>query len=77
MVSFRGQGRGRGGTLILSYISRFGTLLEVQNFEFHFFWGGGGGGGVRKTNMFWGMMNFFLVFRRAISMHFGKCVWGC
>ena len=28
---------GMGGTLILSYISRFGPLLEVQNFEFHLF----------------------------------------
>ena len=41
-----------GGTLILSYISRFGPLLEVQNFQFHFFWGGGGG---RKMNLFGGM----------------------
>ena len=42
------------GTLILSYICRFGPLLEVQNFEFHFFFWGGGG---RKIdNMFWGMM---------------------
>ena len=59
MVSFRRRGGGGvGGTLILSYISRFGLLLEVQNFEFHFFlWGGGGGGGVRKiNNLFWGMM---------------------
>ena len=33
---------GGGGTLILSYISRFGRLLEVQYFAFHFFFGGGG-----------------------------------
>ena len=32
-----------GGSQILSYKSRFGPLLEVQNFEFHFFVGGGGG----------------------------------
>ena len=51
-------GGGEGGTLILSYISRFGPLLEVQNFEFHFFFFfGGGGGGVRKINsMFSGMI---------------------
>ena len=49
------------GTLILSYICRFGPLLEVQNFEFHFFFWGGGG--VRKiNNMFWGMMLLWIIF---------------
>ena len=36
-----------GGTLILSYISMFGPLLEVQNF-FFFLGGGGGGRGSEK-----------------------------
>ena len=44
------------GTLILSYICRFGPFLEVSNFELQFFAGGGGVGKVRKINMFWGMM---------------------
>ena len=35
------------GTLIISYISRFGPFLEAQTFEFHFFLGGGGVG-IRK-----------------------------
>ena len=36
-------GEGWGGTLILSYISRFGPFLKVQNFELHFLeWGGVG-----------------------------------
>ena len=41
---------GGGGTLILSYISRFGPLLEVQNFEFHFYFLGGGGEGGGQKN---------------------------
>ena len=51
-----GGGVGWVGTLILSYISRLGPLLEVQNFEFHFFWGGGGAGVRKINNMLWGMM---------------------
>ena len=47
IVSFQRGGGGGGGwysNIILPYISRFGRLLEVQNFAFHFFLGGGGGG---------------------------------
>ena len=36
-------GEGWGGTLILSYISRIGPFLKVQNFELHFWRGGGVG----------------------------------
>ena len=50
-------GEGWGGTLILSYISRFGPFLEVQNFNYIFLEEGGGWvGKVRKINMFGGMM---------------------
>ena len=40
-------GEGWGGTLILSYIGRFGPFLKVQNFELHF-WRGEGSGGSDK-----------------------------
>ena len=44
MVSFRRGGGGGGvSTPILSFISRFGPLLQVQNFDFNFSLGGGGG----------------------------------
>ena len=43
---------GRGCTLILFYISRFGPFLEFQNFEFHFYGGGGGRGG-QKNKYVW------------------------
>ena len=68
-----GAGGGLGGTLILSYISRFGPpLLAAQNFEFQFFLGGRG---VRKiNNMFWGMVKLLIIFWMfwgVISIHFG------
>ena len=53
---------GGGGTLIFSYIRRFGPFFWVQNFEFQyfffffFFFFFGGGGGVRKMNIFGGII---------------------
>ena len=40
--------RGRGGTLIFSYIHRLGLFFGVQNFEFNYFWG------FQKNEFFWG-----------------------
>ena len=34
-----GGGGGGGGILIFSYIRRLGSFLEVQSFEFQYFWG--------------------------------------
>ena len=33
------RGGGGGGGTLLSYISRLGLFLGVQNFEFQYFWG--------------------------------------
>ena len=41
------------GTLILSYISRFCSFLEIQNFDLHFLLGVQE---IRKINMFGDMM---------------------
>ena len=67
-----------GGTLIFSYICRFGTFFWVQNFVFHFFFGGGGMG-VQKNQYFFGCEDFVDIFWGSsqiglylgvISMHF-------
>ena len=81
---------GRGCTLILFYISRFGPFLEFQNFEFHFYGGGGGvgEGGVRKINMFgfdeimiifgafWGVISIHLGFFRKVKVQILENVFG-
>ena len=57
MAGGGGGGGGGCGTLILSYISRFCSFLEIQNFELHFFClgggGGGGGAGDQKNKYVW------------------------
>ena len=51
-------GEGGGGTLILSYISRFGPFLKVQNFECIFGVGRGREGQINKY--VWGMMKILI-----------------
>ena len=68
-----GAGEGGMGTLILSYISRLGPFLKVQNFELHFFFGGGGvGAGGQKNKYLWmyDEIRFFYVLG-AISINLG------
>ena len=58
--------------MILSYISRFGPFLEVQNFELHFLEGGGGREG-QINKYVWGYdeINFFLRFGESFLS-----IWG-
>ena len=62
---------GGGGTLILSYISRFCPFLEIQNFELHFLLGGGGD---QKNKYVWRydeIMIYFLYVLGVISINLG------
>ena len=78
--------RGGVGTLILSYISRFGPFLEVQNFELHFLEGGMGREG-QINKYVWGYDEIiFFTFWGDISINLGffmvkvqiwKIFWGC
>ena len=58
--------------MILSYISRFGPFLKVQNFELHF-WRGGGRGREGQINKYvWEydeIMIFFFTFCGVISIN--------
>ena len=55
------------GTLILSYISRFGPFLEVQNFELHFLEGGMGREG-QINKYVWGYDE--IIFFYVLGSHF-------
>ena len=67
--AFWREGGGGGGTLILSYISRFGPFLEIQNFELHFLLGGGGAGD-QKNKYVWRYDEIMIYFLYVLGGHF-------